>query len=67
MSQFASEPLTLKYWNGRGLMEIPRILLAVAGKFPGAGYTDGRFSEPPAGLEGNLGRMPVAAVGESSV
>lgn len=27
-------PLTLKYWNGRGLMEIGRMILAVAGKFP---------------------------------
>lgn len=56
-----------QYWNGRGLMEIPRLLLAIAGKFPGDDYTDGRFSEPPAGLEGNLGRMPVVAVGEASI
>jgi len=56
-----------QYWNGRGLMEIPRLLLAIAGKFPGDDYTDGRFSEPPAGLEGNLGRMPVVAVGDESV
>ena len=28
------KPLTLKYWNGRGLMEIGRMILAVAGKFP---------------------------------
>jgi len=48
-------------------MEIPRLLLAVAGKFPGDDYTDGRFSEPPTGLEGNLGRMPVVAVGEASI
>lgn len=26
--------LSLNYWNGRGLMEIPRKLLAIAGKFP---------------------------------
>lgn len=26
--------ITLKYWNGRGLMEIPRMLLAIGGKFP---------------------------------
>lgn len=26
--------LELKYWNGRGLMEVPRMLLAIAGKFP---------------------------------
>lgn len=28
------KPLTLKYWNGRGLMEVGRMILAVAGKFP---------------------------------
>lgn len=28
------QPLTLKYWNGRGLMEIARMILAVGGKFP---------------------------------
>lgn len=27
--------LELCYWNGRGLMEVPRMLLAIAGKFPG--------------------------------
>jgi hypothetical protein len=26
--------LLLKYWDGRGLMEVPRMLLAIAGKFP---------------------------------
>lgn len=26
--------LVLRYWNGRGLMEIPRKLLAISGKFP---------------------------------
>ena len=53
---------TLHYWNGRGLMEVPRFCLAIAGKFPGAGYTDNRYS----GTEGhgnkfdaNLGRMPI--------
>lgn len=34
--------LTLHYWNGRGLAEVPRQMLAIAGKFPGAGYTDVR-------------------------
>jgi hypothetical protein len=28
------KPLTLKYWSGRGLMEIGRMILAIAGKFP---------------------------------
>lgn len=57
----ASAPgLVLKYWDGRGLMEVPRMMLAIAGRFPGSGYEDGRYSAPPpAGLEANLGRMPV--------
>jgi glutathione S-transferase len=59
--------ISLKYWNGRGLMEVPRMLLAINGKFPGAGYEDGRFDAPPAGLESNLGRMPVASIGGKSI
>eukprot|EP00601_Ochromonadales_sp_CCMP2298_P007270 CAMPEP_0173202762 /NCGR_PEP_ID=MMETSP1141-20130122/19147_1 /TAXON_ID=483371 /ORGANISM="non described non described, Strain CCMP2298" /LENGTH=238 /DNA_ID=CAMNT_0014128151 /DNA_START=15 /DNA_END=731 /DNA_ORIENTATION=- len=60
--------ISLKYWGGRGLMEVPRQMLAIAGKFPSeGGYEDGRFTEPPAGLEWNLGRMPVASVGDQSV
>ena len=27
-----SDAITLKYWNGRGLMEVPRIMMAMAGK-----------------------------------
>lgn len=38
------------------------MLLAIAGKE----YEDGRYSEPPAGLEQNLGRMPVVSFGEES-
>jgi len=34
MSAFSNSAITLKYWNGRGLMEVPRMLLAIAGKFP---------------------------------
>lgn len=26
-------------------------------------YVDGRFSDPPSGLEANLGRMPILSVG----
>ena len=39
-------------------------MLAIAGKFPGAGYTDARHSAPPAGdaLNANLGRLPVLDV-----
>lgn len=58
--------ISLKYWNGRGLMEVPRLMLAIAGKFPGDGYEDGRFNAPPEGLEQNLGRMPVVTVGDES-
>ena len=40
--------LELMYWNGRGLMEVPRMLLALAGKFPkggeGGDYVDGRYT-----------------------
>lgn len=34
MSVFSNSAITLKYWNGRGLMEVPRMILAIAGKFP---------------------------------
>ena len=40
-------------------MEIPRTLLAIAGKFPGDDYTDGRYSEPTGDLTANLGRVPI--------
>eukprot|EP01104_Vermistella_antarctica_P005964 TRINITY_DN16703_c1_g1_i1.p1 TRINITY_DN16703_c1_g1~~TRINITY_DN16703_c1_g1_i1.p1 ORF type:complete len:268 (-),score=61.65 TRINITY_DN16703_c1_g1_i1:208-969(-) len=36
--------LSLKYWNGRGLAEVPRLMLAIDGKFPGDGYTDVRVT-----------------------
>ncbi len=39
-------------------MEIPRTLLAIAGKFPGD-YTDGRYEAPTGDLTANLGRMPI--------
>mmetsp|Transcript_30404 Transcript_30404/g.41639 ORF Transcript_30404/g.41639 Transcript_30404/m.41639 type:complete len:236 (+) Transcript_30404:54-761(+) len=58
--------ISLKYWNGRGLMEVPRKLLAIAGKFPGD-YEDGRYSSPPENLTANLGRMPLLSVGDQSV
>ena len=41
-------------------MEVPRTLLAVAGKFPPGDYEDWRASAPPADLPAeNCGRMPV--------
>lgn len=54
-------------------MEVTRIMLAIAGKFPFEGaYVDGRFQAPPTeGLTANLGRMPVLeldgrSIGQSS-
>lgn len=70
-----SQGLQLKYWAGRGLMEVPRMVLAVAGKFPSEGayldsryttdeaLTDGRthlYSDASRTLTANLGRLPVA-------
>lgn len=69
---------SLAYWNGRGLMEVPRMLLAAKGKFPGD-YKDGRyttdapderqdaFSEVQDKLDSNLGRMPVLFTDEGDV
>jgi len=36
--------LQLYYWNGRALMEVPRMLLAAAGKFPITDYEDIRVT-----------------------
>lgn len=63
----------LKYWNGRGLMEVPRTMLALKG----VEYDDGRYTtDPPYDnvksrdeivdtLDCNLGRMPVLTVDDS--
>eukprot|EP00981_Chlorochromonas_danica_P013399 scaffold6314_cov273-Ochromonas_danica.AAC.12 len=53
----------IQYWNGRGLMEVPRMLLAIAGKFPGD-YLDGRYESPTGDLTHNLGRMPILELGD---
>jgi len=37
--------VVLNYWSGRGLMEVTRVLLALAGKFPPADYDDARWAE----------------------
>ena len=47
-------------------METARVLLAIAGKFPGD-YTDGRFSVPEGDLTANLGRMPLLEEGGQTV
>lgn len=39
----APKSLKLMYFDGRGLMELPRTLLATAGKFPGKDYEDFRY------------------------
>jgi len=59
--------IAVNYWNGRGLMEVPRLMLAISGRFAPADYDDNRFSEPPAGLESNLGRLPTASIGGNTV
>eukprot|EP00036_Acanthoecidae_sp_10tr_P008790 CAMPEP_0182915366 /NCGR_PEP_ID=MMETSP0105_2-20130417/283_1 /TAXON_ID=81532 ORGANISM="Acanthoeca-like sp., Strain 10tr" /NCGR_SAMPLE_ID=MMETSP0105_2 /ASSEMBLY_ACC=CAM_ASM_000205 /LENGTH=293 /DNA_ID=CAMNT_0025052225 /DNA_START=36 /DNA_END=917 /DNA_ORIENTATION=+ len=71
--------LHLKYWSGRGLMEVPRQMLAIAGIFPDQ-YTDGRYTtdeepkhsarhinEVASTFSWNLGRMPCIDVGAQSV
>jgi glutathione S-transferase len=35
--------ITLHYWAGRGLMEVSRVMLALAGKFPEDDYEDARW------------------------
>jgi len=42
-------------------------MLAIAGKFPGEGYTDGRHNGPCDNLDCNLGRMPTMQVGDAFV
>lgn len=71
--------MELKYWDGRGLAEVPRMLLAIGGKFPGD-YVDGRYyrdGQTPSekakpyseasGLDANLGRMPTLSVGDAGI
>ena len=68
-----SDTYHLKYWNGRGLMEIPRMLIALS-DIHKEDYIDGRYStEEPIDnilsyssisqeLSHNLGRMPILSV-----
>ena len=55
-------PIELKYWNGRGLMEVPRMMLSVSGKE----FTDSRLSDPVTAGDtaANLGRMPLLVTEE---
>jgi len=76
-SSSASPKFSLHYWDGRGLMEVPRMMLALAGRFPKEGaYSDNRYTtETPADgsgvksyvdvskkLTANLGRMPLLSI-----
>ena len=63
--------ITLKYWNGRGLMEVPRLMFALAGK----AYTDVRIGDAApctpyseiGDLSANLGRVPLCVSSEGSI
>lgn len=49
-------------------MEVPRVMLALAGKFPSDGaYADERLGAAPDNAEANLGRMPLCRTGGSSI
>ena len=60
--------ITTHYWNGRGLMEIPRQMM----KATAIEFTDGRHSEMTGDDKCNLGRMPnievdgVGSIGQSA-
>lgn len=59
--------ISLRYFPGRGLMEVPRMLLAISGRFPPNDYEDGRFGVIPDSFDANLGRMPVLKVGDNDI
>jgi glutathione S-transferase len=66
MSAAPSEEITLKYWGGRGLMEVPRLMMAIAGKK----YNDVRVTgTADAGntLDANLGRVPICECPEGCI
>ena len=55
--------------NGRGLMEVPRQLLAIAGRFPGetgrGGYTDLRIvDDEPGGQHPTIGGKTARKLGD---
>merc|ERR1712166_626082 len=68
----------LTYFDGRGLAEVPRMLLALSGRFPGAGFDDVRMTgdmfsqmKGSGSLAKNLNRAPVLnhngdVIGQSS-
>lgn len=49
-------------------MEVPRVMLALAGKFPSDGaYTDDRLNSAPEDSDANLGRMPLCRAGSETI
>ena len=72
--------ISLNYWDGRGLMEPARLMLALSDKKPGIDFKDGRYSTDPTlpahveaypliakELHHNLGRMPLLKIGYDSL
>jgi len=73
-----NDEIRLKYWNGRGLMEVPRMILAISGKKKNVDFWDDRYSTD--NLEGdilpyneicnelahNLGRLPLLMIKRNS-
>jgi len=45
-------PMELMYWDGRGLMEVPRMLLAIAGKSAPADFKDGKYTTDADKIDG---------------
>jgi len=59
--------IKLSYWPGRGLMEVPRFLLAIAGKeFEDFRATSG-VDDMGGALDCNLGRLPVLNCADGSI
>ena len=62
-----SGKLELVYGAGRGAMEVPRMMLAAAGRFPPEAYSNTLITEeqrlartaPSEGMNANLGRIPL--------
>ena len=56
---FETNKLSLNYWNGRGLMEVPRMMLAYSGHFPDnklkltTNYHDNRYTTDPSNVSEN--------------
>ena len=66
-----SQVKELKYWNGRGLMDPPRMMMVMAGKgFEDKRIGDGEGLTPHASigdLSANLGRVPLAVTSSGNI